>query len=82
MDDMTASLDTKNEERLWKALEGEEKTIIAVSHRLSSVQYVDKVLFLKEGAVAGFGPHAELLDSNGEYRAFVASHLGLEAAEQ
>jgi len=81
LDDMTASLDTKNEERLWKALEGGERTIIAVSHRLSSVQYVDKVLFLKEGAVAGFGPHAELLDSNDEYRSFVASHIGLDAAE-
>ena len=81
LDDMTASLDTKNEERLWKALEGGERTIIAVSHRLSSVQYVDKVLFLKEGAVVGFGPHEGLLDSNDEYRSFVASHIGLDATE-
>lgn len=81
LDDMTASLDTKNEEKLWKALEGSGTTIIAVSHRLSSVQYVDKVLFLKEGKVAGFGRHAELLEGNGEYRAFVASHIGLADAE-
>jgi len=77
LDDMTASLDTKNEEKLWKALEGRERTIIAVSHRLSSVQYVDKVLFLKEGRVAGFGHHDELLQANAEYRAFVASHIGM-----
>jgi len=76
LDDMTASLDTKNEERLWKALEGRDRTIIAVSHRLSSVQYVDKVLFLKEGRAAGFGSHDELLRENAEYRAFVASHIG------
>ena len=77
LDDMTASLDTKNEERLWKALEGENATIIAVSHSLSSIQYVDKVLFLKEGQVAGFGSHDELFRTNAEYRAFVASHSGI-----
>ncbi|HWR12339.1 MAG TPA: ABC transporter ATP-binding protein [Rectinemataceae bacterium] len=75
LDDMTASLDTKNEERLWKALDRSDTTIIAVSHRLSSVQYADKVLFLKEGSVAGFGRHETLMETNGEYRAFVASHI-------
>ncbi len=75
LDDMTASLDTKNEERLWKALDRRGTTIIAVSHRLSSIQYADKVLFLKEGSVAGFGSHEELMETNGEYRAFVASHI-------
>jgi len=75
LDDMTASLDTKNEERLWKALDRKGTTIIAVSHRLSSIQYADKVLFLREGSVAGFGRHEKLMETNGEYRAFVASHI-------
>lgn len=79
-DDMTASLDTKNEEKLWQALDGRDKTIIAVSHRLSSIQYVDKVLFLKEGAVAGFGTHDELVTQNAAYREFVASHIRLAEA--
>ena len=73
VDDMTASLDTKNEERLWKALEGEDATVIAISHRLSSIQYVDKVLFIKDGCVAGFGNHDDLWRVNAEYRAFVAT---------
>jgi ATP-binding cassette, subfamily B, multidrug efflux pump len=73
LDDMTASLDTANEARLWQALAGKDLTILAVSHRLSSIQYVDKVLFLREGRVAGFGTNAELLAGNGEYRSFVAS---------
>lgn len=76
LDDMTASLDTENEARLWKALEDRRRTIVAVSHRLSSVQYVDKVLFLKEGRVAGFGTHASLLERNGEYRAFIDAPSG------
>lgn len=79
-DDMTASLDTKNEERLWRALPRGETTIIAVSHRLSSVQYVDKVLFMKDGKVQGFGRHEDLLAGNEAYGDFVASHIRLEAA--
>ena len=79
-DDMTASLDTKNEERLWQALGGRDKTIIAVSHRLSSIQYVDKVLFLKDGRVAGFGSHEALLSENTAYCEFVASHLRLRTS--
>jgi len=71
VDDMTASLDTRNEELLWKALEAGQRTIIAVSHRLSSVRYVDKVLFLKEGRAAGFGSHESLVLGNAEYRAFI-----------
>ncbi|MCX7026143.1 MAG: ABC transporter ATP-binding protein [Spirochaetes bacterium] len=77
LDDMTANLDTANEARLWDALAGRNLTIVAVSHRLSSVQYADKVLFLKEGRVAGFGTHAKLLETNADYKAFVASHIAL-----
>jgi len=71
LDDMTASLDTKNEEALWKSLESQGMTILAVSHRLSSVQYADKVLFLKGGRVLGFGAHTSLLEESPEYRDFI-----------
>jgi ATP-binding cassette subfamily B protein len=71
LDDMTASLDTNNEQALWKSLDPLGMTIIAVSHRLSSVQYVDKVLFLKAGKALGFGSHAMLLDECREYRDFI-----------
>lgn len=77
LDDMTASLDTKNEEWLWEALKDRDRAIIAVSHRLSSVQYVDKVLFLKEGKVEGFGSHLDLMKGNAAYRAFIDARSGL-----
>ncbi len=83
LDDMTASLDTKNEEALWKSLESQGMTILAVSHRLSSVQYVDKVLFLKAGRVRGFGAHTSLLEECPEYRDFidfaVSGSIGLDS---
>lgn len=79
LDDMTASLDTNNEEALWRSLsempEFARAAVIAVSHRLSSIQYVDRVLFLSGGRVAGFGSHAELMANNAAYREFVAEHV-------
>ena len=79
LDDMTASLDTNNEEALWHSLaampEFARAAVIAVSHRLSSIQYVDRVLFLNMGRIAGFGKHAELMEQNAAYREFVAEHV-------
>jgi len=79
LDDMTASLDTNNEEALWHSLaampEFAQAAVIAVSHRLSSIQYVDRVLFLNGGRIAGFGKHTELMEQNGLYREFVAEHV-------
>jgi len=79
LDDMTAALDTNNEEALWRSLsempEFARASVIAVSHRLSSIQYVDRVLFLNGGHIAGFGTHAELMANNGAYREFVAEHV-------
>jgi len=79
LDDMTASLDTNNEEALWHSLaamaEFAQAAVIAVSHRLSSIQYVDRVLFLNGGRIAGFGKHAELMEQNAAYREFVAEHV-------
>lgn len=76
LDDMTASLDTENEERLWRLLEANKTGILAVSHRLSSIQYVDKVLFLEEGRLSAFGRHEELLASDPGYRSFIGASLG------
>lgn len=85
LDDMTASLDTNNEEALWRSLsempEFKAAAVIAVSHRLSSIQYVHRVLFLKTGRVAGFGSHAELMATNAEYREFVAEHVHLPGSQ-
>jgi ATP-binding cassette subfamily B protein len=75
LDDMTASLDSENEERLWRLLEAKGTSILAVSHRLSSIQYVDKVLFLEEGCISAFGLHDELRASNTAYRNFIGASL-------
>lgn len=76
-DDITASLDAANEERLMRRLDELSRalSLVIVSHRLSTLQYVDKVLFLDQGRALGFGRHEELL-ANPRYRAFIQEHLG------
>lgn len=75
-DDITASLDAANEEKLMGALQrmSDDLSFVIVSHRLSTLQYVDKVLFLKDGQVMGFGTHDELLAQDA-YRSFIQEHL-------
>lgn len=74
-DDITASLDAANEERLMSRLDelAGDLAFVIVSHRLSTLQYVDKVLFLDQGRAIGFGRHEELL-ANPRYRAFIEEH--------
>ena len=76
-DDITASLDASNEERLMRRLDelNEKLTFVIVSHRLSTLQYVDKVLYLEDGKARGFGTHEELLDLPW-YRSFIEEHMG------
>jgi ABC-type multidrug transport system fused ATPase/permease subunit len=46
-----------------------------VSHRLSTLQYADRVLYLEGGAVRGAGTHDELME-HAWYRAFIEQHMG------
>ncbi|HON88567.1 MAG TPA: ABC transporter ATP-binding protein, partial [Spirochaetales bacterium] len=75
-DDITASLDAANEERLMNELNAfaQNLTFIIVSHRLSTLQYVDKILFLDRGKVVGFGTHEELMLLPA-YAAFIREHF-------
>ncbi len=75
LDDITASLDAANEEKLMKSLAdwSADLSCVMVSHRLSTVRFSDRVLFLESGKIAGFGTHDELVATNEEYRAFIRS---------
>jgi ABC-type multidrug transport system fused ATPase/permease subunit len=77
LDDITASLDAANEEKLWKSLEKgfQGLTCIVVSHRLSTLHYTDKVLFLDGGRAEAFGRHEDLVAENTAYRAFIEDQL-------
>lgn len=68
-DEATSALDNKTEEIIQKSLQNFLKnyTVIAVAHRLSSIQHFDRIVVLKEGVKVEEGSHRELMDMEGEY---------------
>jgi subfamily B ATP-binding cassette protein MsbA len=68
-DEATSALDNESEKVVQKALENAAggKTVVAVAHRLSTVQEYDCIYVLKEGSLAESGSHHELMAKNGEY---------------
>ncbi len=69
MDEATSSIDTESEILIQNALEQliQNRTSILVAHRLSTIQKVDKILFIKNGTIAEQGRHAELVAQKGLY---------------
>lgn len=77
LDDITASLDAENEEKLWQGIGTNYPGIsaIVISHRLSTIRYVDSVLFVDHKGVCHKGKHEELVFGNQEYHDFLHEHL-------
>ncbi len=69
LDEATASLDTETEKLIQDALNKlvNNRTTLAIAHRLSTLRNADKLLVLDKGRVAEFGTHAELLEKRGIY---------------
>ena len=68
-DEATSALDQSSEQIIRESIDNlkSKKTIIVVTHRLSSIEDADCIYVLKDGKVAEHGKHKELLDNNGEY---------------
>ncbi len=73
LDDSVSAVDTKTEavilENLRLARQG--KTTLLIAHRVSTIERMDKILFLEDGALAAAGSHEELYASCPEYRKMV-----------
>lgn len=68
-DEPSSALDPIAEYDLFEQIlkSGEDKTMLFISHRLSSVQNADYVYMLQEGTVLEEGTHKELMTKNGQY---------------
>ena len=80
LDEATASLDVENETVVQQALSRllAGKTVIVIAHRMRTVENADKIVVLKDGAVAEQGAPAQLKAAGGEFARMVA--LQKEAA--
>ena len=58
----------------------EERTVVVIAHRLSTVVDADRIVVLDEGRVQGIGTHEELLASNPLYRKPTASQFAGRAS--
>ena len=73
LDDSVSAVDTRTEkiilDNLKKSRAG--KTTLLIAHRISTVEELDKIVFLEDGRVEAVGPHDQLYASCPEYRRMV-----------
>lgn len=62
LDEITASLDAENEKRIQESLNRliQDKTVLIISHRLKSIEKVNKIVVMDQGKVVDQGTHSEL----------------------
>lgn len=69
LDEATSALDSQSEVLIQQALNQlmEGRTTIVVAHRLSTIQQMDRILVLEDGAITEQGTHRQLLAKKGTY---------------
>ncbi len=73
LDDSVSAVDTKTEKTILQNLHNTRagKTTILIAHRISTIEKMDKILFIDDGKLAAFGKHEELYETCPEYRKMV-----------
>ena len=73
LDDSVSAVDTKTERTILENLRATRngKTTILIAHRISTIESMDKVLFIENGRLAAFGKHEDLYANCKEYRKMV-----------
>ena len=73
LDDSVSAVDTKTEKAILRGLRETRagRTTILIAHRISTIESMDKILFIDEGRLVDVGTHAQLLDRCPDYRKMV-----------
>ncbi len=73
LDDSVSAVDTKTEKTILGNLRATRagKTTILIAHRISTIEQMDRILFIEDGRLAAFGPHQELYETCEAYRKMV-----------
>ena len=76
LDEPTSAIDALAESRIFKRLfEDKARTVIAISHRLTTIERSDMIYMLKDGKVVEQGTHQELVAKRGAYYTMFESQL-------
>ena len=70
LDEPTVGLDPKTEHELLTTIfeSSKDKTIVWITHHLNSIEYMDRIIFIKDGEIEMDGTHSELYATNDKYR--------------
>ncbi|MDO4702054.1 MAG: ATP-binding cassette domain-containing protein, partial [Erysipelotrichaceae bacterium] len=73
LDEISSSLDVENEIEIQASINQliKDKTVIVITHRLKSIEDVDKIVVLNQGRVDSIGTHKELLKTSKLYQNLV-----------
>ena len=73
LDDSVSAVDTRTEKIILDNLKSSRanKTTLLIAHRISTVERLDKIIFLEDGKIEAAGPHDELYTSCPKYRRMV-----------
>ena len=73
LDDSVSAVDTKTEQTILENLHETRagKTTILIAHRISTIEKMDKILFIEDGRLVAVGSHAALYGSCAAYRKMV-----------
>lgn len=82
-DDSFSALDLKTDSKLRAALKEktENKTVIIIAQRISTILDADKIIVLEEGKIVGIGKHEELMKNCEIYKQIALSQLSKEELE-
>ena len=70
LDEPTVGLDPKTEHELLTTIfeSSKDKTIVWITHHLNSIEYMDRIIFIKDGEIEMDGSHRELYENNEKYK--------------
>jgi ATP-binding cassette subfamily B protein len=73
LDDSASAVDVKTEKAILENLRETRagKTTILIAHRVSTVEQMDKIIFVDDGKVAACGTYSELLEGSAEFKTLV-----------
>ncbi|MEZ7726032.1 ABC transporter ATP-binding protein [Gemella sanguinis] len=81
LDEISAALDVENEKKIQDSLNNliKNKTVIVISHRLKSIENVDKIIVLDNGIVECQGTHSYLLEHSKVYGKLIERSKAVES---
>ncbi len=82
-DEATSSVDPESEKEIWETIGqlAQTRTLVIISHRMSSVRNADCIYVLKEGRVVQSGSHDKLMEQDDLYRELAVRQQAMEVSE-